>query len=402
MQEDDQSPIITQTDMELFNNEQFAHMPQIVIPFENYELLEKAFKQIENAALDLQYAVIQDENARLYKESTSKRRQLMLIQKERIPLGRKLTSYICRDQSNMSQSKYCIIVIKYVYGQIKIKALSGAIQITQDHIQILANSLQINQEKREQIKEFHDDVDLNPYQIEQLAQNMIYRYLYQEQNNRINQKLLIIKTEPQVKKQLQEIYKLVTATHQGIINDNNHLSKRQNQSLFPFYKIAIERYIFSQMYQQLFAFYKQKYQEQDLAVWNKKQEIIKRMTQVEMFNFLELKKVYQSPNLYKNSIKIFNQFTFVNIPQQQIQTLQNMMSYARSEAIDFNKQYELFSMDDELPIIIYLTVYTSIEDLYARVMLLEDYVRNDPSLESERRIITNIKVSLDYINKEWN
>ena len=79
-----------------------------------------------------------------------------------------------------------------------------------------------------------------------------------------------------------------------------------------------------------------------------------------------------------------------------------MMSYARSEAIDFNKQYELFSMDDELPIIIYLTVYTSIEDLYARVMLLEDYVRNDPSLESERRIITNIKVSLDYINKEWN
>ena len=59
-------------------------------------------------------------------------------------------------------------------------------------------------------------------------------------------------------------------------------------------------------------------------------------------------------------------------------------------------------MDDELPIIIYLTVYTSIEDLYARVMLLEDYVRNDPSLESERRIITNIKVSLDYINKEWN
>ena len=55
-----------------------------------------------------------------------------------------------------------------------------------------------------------------------------------------------------------------------------------------------------------------------------------------------------------------------------------MMSYARSEAIDFNKQYELFSMDDELPIIIYLTVYTSIEDLYARVMLLEDYVRNDP------------------------
>lgn len=35
-------------------------------------------------------------------------------------------------------------------------------------------------------------------------------------------------------------------------------------------------------------------------------------------------------------------------------------------------------MDDELPIIIYLTVYTKIEDLYARVMLLEDYVRNDP------------------------
>lgn len=59
-------------------------------------------------------------------------------------------------------------------------------------------------------------------------------------------------------------------------------------------------------------------------------------------------------------------------------------------------------MDDELPIIIYVIVMSDFRNQYAQCLFLDDFARADPNIENEKRVLTNIKVSLDYISSEWN
>lgn len=58
-------------------------------------------------------------------------------------------------------------------------------------------------------------------------------------------------------------------------------------------------------------------------------------------------------------------------------------------------------MDDELPIIVFITLMCGIKDLYAEIQFIEDYIVNDQNIENEKKGLTNLKVSLDYIANEW-
>ena len=64
---------------------------------------------------------------------------------------------------------------------------------------------------------------------------------------------------------------------------------------------------------------------------------------------------------------------------------------------------ELISMDDELPIIIYVTTQINIENLYAELSMLNDYIKctmKDDLVEN--KMITNLLSSLIYICKKWD
>jgi hypothetical protein len=74
-----------------------------------------------------------------------------------------------------------------------------------------------------------------------------------------------------------------------------------------------------------------------------------------------------------------------------------------------NIKEELSTMDDELPIIIYIVLMSEFRNQYAEIQFVDDFSNTDSSIESERRVLTNIrvqsinltKVSLDYIANEW-
>jgi hypothetical protein len=59
-------------------------------------------------------------------------------------------------------------------------------------------------------------------------------------------------------------------------------------------------------------------------------------------------------------------------------------------------------MDDVLPLIIYLVAESDLTHPATEFAILEDYLKfNDKGLDMERKLMTNLEVSVQYINHEW-
>ena len=65
-----------------------------------------------------------------------------------------------------------------------------------------------------------------------------------------------------------------------------------------------------------------------------------------------------------------------------------------------NCKYELDSMDDELPIVIYISTQLNVENLFAELYMIDDYVKlslRDKLVQN--KMVTNLLSSLFYISK---
>jgi Vacuolar sorting protein 9 (VPS9) domain len=70
-------------------------------------------------------------------------------------------------------------------------------------------------------------------------------------------------------------------------------------------------------------------------------------------------------------------------------------SLMKSLVVDYHKgKEEIGSMDDELPLMIYIILNANIDHVGAELHFVEDYVNVDPMLESDKRLMTNLTVNL--------
>jgi hypothetical protein len=79
-----------------------------------------------------------------------------------------------------------------------------------------------------------------------------------------------------------------------------------------------------------------------------------------------------------------------------------MNSQMRSSILQHhNMDLELESMDDELPITIYIVANTEVSDMISNLRYIENYIQLHDSMDSEVKLITNILASTDYIVENW-
>jgi len=59
-------------------------------------------------------------------------------------------------------------------------------------------------------------------------------------------------------------------------------------------------------------------------------------------------------------------------------------------------------MDDVLPLTIYVVAMADLSHIASEYNIMEDYLRiNDKGFDFERKLLTNIDVSIQYVNHEW-
>jgi hypothetical protein len=67
-----------------------------------------------------------------------------------------------------------------------------------------------------------------------------------------------------------------------------------------------------------------------------------------------------------------------------------------------NGKEELASMDDILPVMIFVTVRAGIVNFPAIVRMVDDYVRFKNVFELEERVITTLQVAIEDISRKWS
>lgn len=85
-------------------------------------------------------------------------------------------------------------------------------------------------------------------------------------------------------------------------------------------------------------------------------------------------------------------------PREKLSCFLMMHSHMKSAVVDFHHgNVEIESMDDQLPMIIFILVFTDAPNLISNIAFVEDFIRFDSSLESEKRLMTNIRVKLHFL-----
>jgi hypothetical protein len=82
--------------------------------------------------------------------------------------------------------------------------------------------------------------------------------------------------------------------------------------------------------------------------------------------------------------------------------VQQCFSEVKSDClISHEGKVELSSMDDLLPVMIFVTVRAAVPNFPVIVKLIDDYVRSKNVFELEERVMTTLYVAIEDISRPW-
>ena len=254
----------------------------------------------------------------------------------------------------------------------------------------------------------------------------IYKILSQE-NYSVGKDLAIFINEFKIKnenieesskilpKQMKEIILMIRTCEDTFFNYFNFgKQKNKNENLLSYINPAIEKFLFNKLYFQLYELYAKKYNQENEDYLNKKKLINENYSIEDIMNFLEIKEKFRllddykksefSENFkpYKSTIDHINKIEYEQNPKVKFDTILSAGLDMRNTILGGNfGKVELNSMDDELPIFIYICTQINLKNAPAEFSMIEDYLKFSSSDEGESKVLTNIQSSLTFIRNGW-
>ena len=214
-------------------------------------------------------------------------------------------------------------------------------------------------------------------------------------------------------KQMKEIISMINSCDDIF---NNYFNKNGAENKYKSAKSAIEKFIFNKLYFQLYDLYSSKYDEDNKKYLAKKELINEKLSIEKIMEYLEVKEPFKCLNEYEKSKKSEN-----SKPYKSTIDYVNKMEYEQNPKIKFeiilgagldlrntilgnnNGKYELESIDDELPIYIYICTQINIKNIYAELYMTEDYLINAFINEEESNVLKNMINAVSFIsNNKFN
>ena len=216
-------------------------------------------------------------------------------------------------------------------------------------------------------------------------------------------------------KQMKEIILMIRTCEDTFFNYFNFgKQKNKNENLLSYINPAIEKFLFNKLYFQLYELYSKKYEQENEEYLNKKKLINENCSIEDIMNFLEIKEKFRllddykrsdfSENFkpYKSTIDHINKIEYEQNPKVKFDTILSAGLDMRNTILGGNfGKVELNSMDDELPIFIYICTQINLKNAPAEFSMIEDYLKFSSSDEGESKVLTNIQSSLTFIRNGW-
>lgn len=185
-------------------------------------------------------------------------------------------------------------------------------------------------------------------------------------------------------------------------NNNEEISIENDAS---FFADASENFILNKIYPILYNIYDMKYKKDNDIYLQKKKEINSKMSIDEIFAKMEIKQKLRGNDKqpFKYVIDIINKITFEKSLKRKFETITQASLELRNCVLDYtNCKFELESMDDELPITIYITTQINVDNLFAELFMIDDYIKFSlRDTTKQNKMVTNLLSSLMYISKDW-
>ena len=173
-----------------------------------------------------------------------------------------------------------------------------------------------------------------------------------------------------------------------------------------YFSLASEQFIFNKIYYILYDIYDKKYQLLNNSFLIVQKEINEKLKIEEIFQKIGVKKKYKGTDKipYKSVIDLINMIPFEKSLKKKFEILTHASLEIRTYVLEYtNGKYELDSMDDELPIIIFIATQVNVKNLFAELNIVNDYIKcilRDDLMQN--KMVTNLMSSLMFVSKTWN
>ena len=221
-----------------------------------------------------------------------------------------------------------------------------------------------------------------------------YRFLTIDQINSLETKNIIM--------EIVKILELCTNSLNSTYNNNIN----QEEDDIIFFSLASEQFLFNKIYYIIYDIYDKKYQKINNDFLQKQKEINEKLSINELFQKIGIKKKFRGPDKipFKSVIDIVNMVPLEKSLKKKFEILTQGSLEIRTYILEYtNGKHELDSMDDELPIIIFITTQVKVANLFAELNIVDEYIKSISRLDLfQNKMVTNLLSSMMYISKSWN
>ena len=203
----------------------------------------------------------------------------------------------------------------------------------------------------------------------------------------------------EIMEKIIKLFEFCTSNLNTSFNNKNHKYDTNYISL------ASEQYIFKKIYFVLFDLYCEKYKEDNKKFIQIQQEINDNLSSIEICNKLQVQSIYigNEKNPFKSVVNIINQISFEKFLHKKFEILTQASLEIRKCILEYTDgKFELESMDDELPIIIFISTQVKVDNLIAELNMIDDYIKcsmRDNLVQN--KMVTNLLSSSLYLSKSW-
>lgn len=204
----------------------------------------------------------------------------------------------------------------------------------------------------------------------------------------------------QIMAKIIKIFEFCTSNLNTSFNNKNYKYESNYISL------ASEQYIFNKIYFILFNIYCEKYKEENEAIIKIQKEINENLSSIEICNKLQVQSIYlgKEKEPFKTVVNIINQISFEKFLHKKFEILTQASLEIRKCILEYTEgKFELESMDDELPIIIFISTQVKVNNLIAELNMIDDYIKcsmRDNLVQN--KMVTNLLSSIMFLSKSWN
>lgn len=187
--------------------------------------------------------------------------------------------------------------------------------------------------------------------------------------------------------------------------NSSYNSYNQNNDI-EYFSQASEQFLFNKIYYIIYDIYDKKYSKQNNDFLAIKKEINENLTVNDLFQKIGVKKKFRGSEEmpYKSVVDLVNMVCFEKTLRKKFEILTQASLEIRTCILEYTSgKYELDSMDDELPIIIYIATQVDVGNLFAELNIVDDYIKSilrDDLIQN--KMVTNLLSSLMFISTSWN